>query len=172
MAKNYGYTTVYSLADYKVAIQIPAIPGVPGLETAMEFTIGGAGNDYEGSCVGEIRVSRNNDTWTTEADPTGSWVHNKNLDRTGRVQISIRQVSDYIIKFICICQAYEKVSSGHGNSGIGITVLPDNGSGASGFAQAIDCFPVKIPDQVFGSTAQDQEIVFTSGRVTFTVDEP
>ena len=161
MANNYGYTSRYSLADYRVTVHIPAINGL----AEEEITIGGPGENREGSCVGEIKVTRRAELWTTEGDPTGSWVHNKNLDKTGTVEINLRQVSDYVIKLMMVCAAYESTDSG---DGLTITVNPVISEGTDNFITCNDCYIQKIPDQDYTDTAKEQQWIFTCGQVLFT----
>lgn len=163
MGKTYNYTSRYSLADYQVTLKIPAI----GTLNEEEISIGGPGDNNEGSCVGEIKVTRNENLWTTEGDPTGSWVHNKNLNRTGTVEINIRQVSGVIYKLMAVCQAYESVSS-NGSEGITITVNPVfGGTAITDFITCKDCFIQKIPDQDYTDTAKEQQWIFTCGQISF-----
>lgn len=141
----------YSLADHIVRIDFGGDLGT--------IEIGGTGNNHEGSFVGEIRISRNTDMWTTEGDPTGSWVHNKNLDRTGKVDVQVRQVAESVGDFIRCCQWFES----RNGDGATITVTANGET----VATARDCYISKIPDQVFGSTAEMQSWSFTAGQVRF-----
>ena len=165
MAVNtYSYTSRYSLADYQATLTVPAI----GSSEAESITIGGAGKNGIGSCVGEISVTRNSNLWTTEADPTGSWVHNKNLDKTGIVRINIRQVSDTVIRLIQICSAFESADI-ESTTGITININPVlNNEAATQFITCNDCFIVKIPDQTFGQTAAEQSWEFTCGQILYS----
>ena len=78
----------YSLADYQLTIGLSDnIARQLGLRDAngnllTNFSIGGPGENNEGSFVGQIVVNRTQDLFTTEGDATGSWVHNKNLNRS------------------------------------------------------------------------------------------
>lgn len=162
---KYGYTSRYSLADYTVTITIPSLLGM----SSTQISIGGPGeNGQYGSCVGEIKVTRNKELWTTEGDPTGSWVHNKDLNRTGTVEINLRQVSNQIYKLMQICQLYEGAS--RSVEGLTITVNPVNdfGSPVTEFIVCDDCMITKIPDQDYTDTAKEQQWVFTCGRVSFS----
>lgn len=151
----------YSLADYKVSISFPA-----GLKAGLStdpLEIGGPGNNGEdGSFVGTIKLARATNTWETEADPTGSWVHNKNLDRHGTVTLSIRQISDDIIRLIMIARAIENDQTL--KKGCKIDVY---GADTQLVATAEDCYIVKIPEQNYGEKAQTQEWEWTSGRIKF-----
>lgn len=164
MAKRYGYTSRYSLADYMVTITIPAV----GQLVSEQITIGGPGEDGKGSCIGEIKVTRNTDMWSTEADATGSWVHNKTLDKTGTVELNIRQVSNYVIKLMQVCSAYESIASTA--AGLTISVGPANSDTGAvvNFITCEDCFITKIPDQDYADTAAEQTWVFTCGQVKFS----
>ena len=155
------YMSRYSLADYRVTIE----GLLPGISDPIRITIGGAGENGEGSCLGEIKVTRNTELWNTVADATGSWVHNRNLDKTGTVELSLRQVSDDVVRLIQLCSSYENVTSDA--TGLTITVSPSHSYSVKAEAFCNDCFPVKVPDQVFGDTAAEQSWVFTCGQVKF-----
>jgi len=164
----------YSLADYQVAIDIPSIGDYAG----SKFVIGGPGNDGQGSYLGEIKITRSVEAFTTEGDVTGSWVHNRNLNKTGTVELTIRQVADEIIKLILASNAYESAIENVGTykyiKGIHISVgLPATYDGvATTFIECTDCMINKIPDQVFGENAATQTWVFTAGRIDFKpIDE-
>ncbi len=158
----------YSLTDYIVTINIPAIENVP----AKKFNIGGAGNTGDGSYLGEIKITRNVEAFTTEGDVTGSWVHNRNLNKTGTVELTIRQVADEVIKLILAANAYESVNNTsrafRGQKGIDITVsIPGYADLSTPFITCTDCMINKIPDQIFGETAAMQTWIFTAGKITF-----
>lgn len=149
----------YSLADHTMVLTIP-----DELESfgGMQLKFGGPGNNgQEGSFVGAVTVERSATTWTTEADPTGSWVHNKTLDRSGSVTLQLRQVSDDVIKLMMLAQIYEKTD----RSIRGCTIVIF--AGKDPVARADDCYISKIPAQVFGETAAMQDWGWTAGRVTF-----
>lgn len=162
MANRYGYTSRYSLADYIMTVRVPAI----GNLAAEEISIGGPGENGEGSCVGEIKVTRRTDMWTTEGDPTGSWVHNKNLDKTGTIELNIKQVSANVQKLMMICSAYESLNTKA--AGLTITINPANDDGATtDYITGVDVFIQKIPDQDYSDTAKDQQWIFTCGQVKY-----
>lgn len=156
-------TNRYSLADYTVTITVPSdVAGIGG----KTITIGGPGENGEGSFVGEIKITRVTDLWKATGDPTGSWVHSKNLDRTGQVSININQVSDNVIKLIQLCTIFETVQA---TKGLTITVSPALDDINTIYAECIDCYIKKIPDQVFGGDAVPQTWEFVVGQVTFPV---
>lgn len=162
----------YSLADYIVSIKIPTIGNFAG----GEYKIGGPGDNGEGSYLGEIKVTRNADAFTTEGDVTGSWVHNRNLNKTGTVELTIRQVANEVIKLILAANAYEFATNNtpayKGIEGITISIsIPQYEDVSTPFVTCEDCMINKIPDQVYGETAATQSWVFTSGRITFNPTE-
>lgn len=163
-------TNRYSLADHIVVITLPddniELLERSGLQANAPITIGGPGqNGNEGSFVGSIKVSRKEDLWDTQGDATGSWVHNKSLNRTGNVEIDITQVSDDIIKLSMICNAYESIQGAVG----GLTIEVKNAYNLElpSIAVCSDCLINKIPDQNLGEKAEQQNWSFTCGRVQF-----
>lgn len=151
----------YSLADHTVRVTLPDNLSMNGNNIGgMVLKFGGPGeNGITGSMIGNISVARANDTWRTEGDATGSWVHNKSLDRTGNVTLNIRQVSDDIIRLQMLAQIYEAEDF----PGCKIEVY----CGDLVVARAEDCYITRIPEQAFGDTAAMQSWSWTSGRVTF-----
>lgn len=159
-----GRVNVYSLADYTLKIDFPAAVAAKlgGYLDGTGLTIGGPGESREGSFLGQIRIRRNTDTWSTQADPTGSWVHSKTLDRTGTVELNIREVSDTILKLIYICQIYEDDLTGL--DGMTITIF----NGTRTVATANDCMITKVADQEHGETAVEQSWAWTAGQIMYT----
>ena len=153
----------YSLADHTVVVTMPTFSGIPGMDeiSGKQLKFGGPGqNNQDGSFIGSITVTRENDTWSTEGDATGSWVHSKSLNRTGSVRLSIRQVSDDVIYLMMIAQMFENFSLPHG---MDIVVF----NGGERVAEAEDCYLTRIPEQVYGDTAVTQDWGWTAGRVHF-----
>ena len=107
----------YSLADYQLTIGLSDnVARQLGLRDAngnllTNFTIGGPGEDNQGSFVGQIVVTRNTNLFSTTGDATGSWVHDKNLDRTGSIQVDITQISDDVITLVQLCQMFESIQT-------------------------------------------------------------
>lgn len=151
----------YSLADHLVKVTLPANVIVGGVNIGgMVLEFGGPGNNKQtGSFTGEISVERSSDTWTTEGDPTGSWVHNKNLNKTGTVSLQLRQVADDVIRLQMLAQVFEN------NDFPGCNIEVFNGSDT--VARAEDCYISRVPSQVFGDTAAMQTWSWTAGRITF-----
>ena len=154
----------YSLADHTAKITLPAGLSMGGVDLGGKvITIGGPGqNGQHGSFVGSIAVSRAANMWSTTGDPTGSWVHNKNLDLTGAVTLSIRQVSDDVIRLMMISNIFAADNDRNGK-GCKIEVF----SGDDIVSRAEDCYIVKVPNQNFGESAENQEWEWTAGYVTF-----
>lgn len=149
----------YSLADYILSISFPDdFASKAGL---LQSTIEVGG---EGSYLDSMNVSLDNQLWTTEGDSTGSWVHNKNLSRTGKVTISLNQLSTKVAKFKEICKLYYSVNDSF--SGAEVTLRPVN-SNEDMIVRCKDCYFTKIPDQSFQSTAQMQTWELTCGQITF-----
>lgn len=151
----------YSLADHLVKVTLPAGVLVGGTNIGgMVLEFGGPGNNAQtGSFMGEITVERTNDTWTTEGDPTGSWVHNKSLNKTGTVTMQLRQVADDIIRLQMLAQVFENGDF----PGCKIEVF----AGTDTVARAEDCYIAKVPPQVYGDTAAMQTWSWTAGRISY-----
>ena len=153
-------TNRYALSDYTVTVTVPAAL-ISGRIGDLVLHFGGPGENQKGSFMGSITLSRSTATWSTSADATGSWIHNKTLDRTGTVALNIRQVSDDVIRLTMISQAYENDLSGIG--GCTITVS----AGDKVVATANDCYITKIPDKEYGNEAAEQTWNWTAGQIIF-----
>lgn len=143
----------YSLADYTMTVDIPGYGAL---------TFGGPGENQLGSFIGQIAVSRNSEMWTTEGDVTGSWVHNKSLNKTGTISMQIRQISDDIIRLFDIARTYE----GSDSSEIGATITISRGTQT--VLTGKDCYLTKMADQTFGDAAEMQTWVWTCGQIEMT----
>ena len=152
----------YSLGDHTVTISGINLGGL----NIAAISLGGYGENNRGSFTDSISLIRNEALWSTEGDYTGSWVHNKNMNGTGAVVVRLRQVSDNIPKLQQLAEVDRAtVNTGSANQA-GVTITVQNGAGAT-IGEAIDCHIEKIPDQVFGNTAEVQEWRFTAGLVEF-----
>lgn len=144
----------YSLADYILTITLPAdLASQFGTDT---ISVGG-----EGSYLGSIVLGFNSNIWETEGDATGSWVHNRNLDRTGTVDVTLNMLSDNVAKFIRVCNLY--YNSETITDGLTMTVSTLSGTN---IANCLDCFITKIPNQEFEEKAKTQSWSFTCGKIT------
>lgn len=156
-------TNVYALSDYIVTISnIPT-----SIISSTTHSIGGPGqNGYEGSFLDEITIQRSNTTFNTTGDSTGSWVHDKSLNRVGTVTISINQISSDVITLATIFSAFENNHTSVYRKGLTIKVTPAYDTTLI-VAQCYDCFITQVPNQVLGSQAQNQSWELTCGRVEF-----
>lgn len=160
----------YSLADYQLTLGIPQdVARKLGLSAPnggqYSFSIGGPGENGEGSFVGQISVSRTNSLWETEGDATGSWVHNKNLNRTGTIELQIKQISDQVVELAQLCDIYESIQEGV--EGITLTVSSSGEDTGSPIATGIDCYIQKQADLTLAPTAGTLTWTFTCGQVMF-----
>jgi len=151
---------VYSLSNYKLAIQLPEeFAAKVGLENNNTISIGG-----EGSYLDTLSYSYNSDMYSTKADATGSYVHDKNLDKSGTITINIHQMSPQIALFIKIVNLYYQ--SGNDYEGLQLSLKDLMGQEVMA---AESCFFTKIPDQSFGQESDNQSWNITSGRIN-TID--
>lgn len=161
----------YSLADYQLTIGLSDnIARQLGLRDAngnllTNFSIGGPGENNEGSFVGQIVVNRTQDLFTTEGDATGSWVHNKNLNRTGTITIDITQISDDIITLVQLCQIFESVQTNM--PGLELTINSVSSNVSNTMITGRDSYIQKLPELTLGETAQRLSWVFTCGQIIY-----
>ena len=161
-------TNRYALTDYILTLTIPDNSLIPETIRGQQFAIGGAGVSGEGSFLGEIALSRNKDAWETEGDYTGSWVHNKNNDKTGECKVQIRQVSDTVIQLAQICAIFESIQDAVEGLKLQVTsAYVDNTSGTNIIATCNDCYIKKLADITFGDTAALQDWTFTCGQIFY-----
>lgn len=146
----------YSLANYSVVVKSndATINSILG-----SFSIGG-----QGSAVGQISIELDNDMWSTESYPTGAWVHNKNLSRTGKVTIQMNQLSAYEAKLRQLYNIYY----GGDYGGCTLTVYDNSTNNRNKVATCIDCYITKIPTLTLQDTAQQDDWAFTCGEVNFS----
>lgn len=159
----------YSLADYILSVKVPdelrTIFGSNSVDetNSLDNVISIGGN---GSYVGRIQISLKENMWTTSGDKTGSWVHNKSLNKTGTLEVNLNQVSDKIKILIRLYETY--YSSDTITEGLTITVNKAVGGGNQEcVCTCTDCYIQEIPSQSFGDTAQDQTWTFTCGKIDF-----
>jgi len=119
-----------------------------------ELSIGG-----EGSLVDSMSISLNSSLFTTTGFPTGGWVHDKNLDRTGTASVTLSQLSNNVDKLKQLMNAYYSGDY----DGLTLTITDAN---ANEVVSCEDCFPSKFPDQQYQSKAQTQTWSFTCGKIT------
>lgn len=143
----------YSLAKYILSITIPA--SVAASFGTQSISVGGSGSYTE-----YINVEHAEDAWSVVGDTTGSYVFNRNDNRTGTVQVSLNQMSDRVRQFISLCNIYQ--SSQEIDEGLTLEIRSTDGNTV---ATCSDCMPKKIPQQAFGATAANQTWEFVCGRI-------
>lgn len=142
----------YSLANYTVSIE--------PLDSILQSTFGVMTVGGQGNYMETIRLSTENNLWSTVGYATGAWVHNKNLAKNGQAELVLQQVSDDVAKFKKLCELY------YTGDYQGFTMTLTNNNGEQ-IATAVSCYPVKIPTQEFGATSANQTWQFTCGEITF-----
>lgn len=145
----------YSLANYIVTITVPAALS----DMFSDITIGG-----QGKAIGSISVNRQGAIYTVKGYATGGYVFDKNLDKTGTVNISINQMSDEIIKLIRLFNAY------HTGDYDGMTISVKDNLNNKTVANCIDCMPSSIPNQSFSESSDSQEWSLGCGEINYIVD--
>ena len=161
----------YSLADYQLTIGLSdSIARMLGLRDKngnllTNFSIGGPGEDNQGSFVGQIVVNRTQDLFTTTGDATGSWVHDKNLNRTGTITIDITQISDDIITLVQLCQIFESVQSNM--PGLELTINSVASTTATTMVTGKDCYIQKLPEITLAEQAGRLSWIFTCGQIIY-----
>lgn len=149
----------YSLANYTLAITLPSeLATILGLTGSESLVVGG-----EGSYLDTFVVELDNDMFSTKGDATGSWVHDKNLSRVGKAEISLNQLSDRVAKFKKIVNIYYQ--SGTDYDGVNLSLV-DNQSNE--IANCVDCYFTKIPRQEFSQESGNQTWSLTCGQITFS----
>lgn len=160
----------YALTDYILSVQVPDELQqyfVSDTQTtnnkANVISIGG-----NGSYIGSITIGTQAEAqWTTNGDSTGSWVHNKNLNRVGTITISINQVSDTARLLLRLFQTYYSADASIG--GLTLTISKSMGnSNPIEVCKGRDCYIANRPQIAFGETAQQQDWSFTCGEITFS----
>ena len=143
----------YALAKYVATISLPAtVANAFGMNS---ISIGGSG-----SYTDSISINYNEDMWKVEGDATGSYVMNRNDNKTGSIELNINQLSDKVKQLITLCNVYK--SSDEIDEGLTIEVRSTDGTM---IATCNDCMPQRIPSQVMGATATNQTWTFVCGEV-------
>ena len=143
----------YSLANYTLSITPSASVKAQGFST---ITIGGT-DQY----VGSISVGVEQSIWSTSGFATGAWVHNKSLDRTGTISVTVSQLADQVLYFIRLANIY---LSGADYAGCELSISDNSGNLV---ASGTDCYPTNIPSISYGSEAGTLTLTWTCGRVTY-----
>lgn len=143
----------YSLANYILTIKSNNVNAQAIF--GNDISIGG-----EGSYVGSITFSRQTEMWSTSGFATGGWIHNKNLDRHGTVDVELSQLAPQVGRFIQLCNVY------YASDYEGFTLTLTD-SEQNQIVECIDCYITKIPNQVFGESAASQTWSFTCGQINY-----
>lgn len=147
----------YSLTKYILSIK-PSNDLSSATSDFGTITIGG-----EGSYLDNISIKLTASLWSTTGYATGGWVHDKNLDKHGTVDITLNQMSDAVQKFIRLCETFYESDY----DGFTIT-LSTNDADKRVIATCIDCYITAIPTQTFQSSSQTQTWTFTCGKIIFS----
>lgn len=153
----------YSLSRYKLSITYPTALSAELSEYFSSdgtIIIGG-----EGSYLNSFSFSQTKNTWEVSGDNTGSYVFNKNLDKTGTAQLSISQMSNMVLKFKQLAKLYYENDYDYG---LTLTLIKFDGSSKT-VVKCKDCYISKIPDQQFQGESQDQTWEFVVGRIDYEV---
>ena len=162
---------VYSLADYQLTIGIPENiarnlnlrDSQGNLLTAM--TIGGPGENGEGSFVGSLSVQRTENLWNTEGDATGSWYHNKNLNKTGTMTLSLNYISEQTIELYQLFSIFESIQEN--SEGLTLTINTNASEETTALATGNDCYISKPANLDLQDTSQPLSWEFTCGQIFF-----
>jgi len=147
----------YCLADYLLAIKLPEeFATLVGLGNNQNLVIGG-----EGSYLDSITLEYNQDMVSTRGDYTGSWVHEINLNRTGKASITIHQMSDKVAKFKTIVNLFYSHDFTEGCQ------LSLQDSLGNEIASGQDALFIKIPNQEIKTESDYQTWELTIGKLTF-----
>lgn len=118
-------------------------------------TIGGQGTETD-----SLSATRKDDLYNTTSYATGGYVHSKNLSKVGTISITLSQLSKNVGYLKELLNAYTV------NDYSGLDISLDTNDGTN-ILKAIDCMPVKIPQQQFTNSAGTQTWEFTCGEINF-----
>lgn len=145
----------YSLADYILEITLPnSIKAILGLSDDT-ISIGG-----EGSYLDSIGFSLNNNLWETQGDNTGSYIHIKNLDRTGTASLSMNMMSPKVIQLTTILSTYYNNDSDDD----ALTITLSNADSTL-VITAESCYLTKLPDINLSNEPGNRTWNFTCGKI-------
>ena len=159
----------YSLADYTLSVKVPDelreifLTGTSDTNDASDNTITIGGTD---SYMGSIQIRLATPQWSTNGDSTGSWVHNKSLDRHGTVQVEINQVSDMSALLTRLFQTYYSADST--TEGLTITIQKMVAGEPKQVCSCEDCYISNMSNIQYGDSARNIEWEFTCGNIVFT----
>lgn len=153
--------TSYSLSRNDNFDIINGLTDDSGLALNSQTTLLLGGED---SYVGSISFQYKTNAWEVTGDPTGSWVHTKNRDRTGTCNLSMNQVAYKGALLIKIFNIYYKDTDSDLLEGFDIYVTDRQGRK---LMSACDCYVQTVPSMEYGSTPRDLSWTFNCGRITY-----
>lgn len=145
---------IYSLSSYILTVAIPS--GFASQFGADTISVGG-----EGSYLDNMSVSTK-DIWSMTTDATGGYVHEKSLDRSGTMSVTLNQMSDKVNLFRTLCNLY--YNSSIEDAGLTLTLTDSNNEV---IVTMEDCVISKIPDLDLGETSATQEWSFNCGKIIY-----
>ncbi len=134
---------------------------VNSLSTSETLLLGG-----EDSYVGSISFQYKTNAWEVTGDPTGSWVHTKNRDRTGTCSLSMNQVAYKGALLIKIFNIYYNDTSDSNEILDGFDIYVTDRKGRL-LMSATDCYVQNVPNMEYGSTPRELSWTFNCGRITY-----
>lgn len=149
----------YSLSRYILSISTnnPEYQKIIG----ADFTLGGTG-EVADNFLNSITFSTTGTLWSVKGNARGSYVFDKNLDKSGTVSISLNQLSEAVARFK---QLAEYMYTHDDDSTLTMTLK--SGDEGEEIVTCTDCLIQSIPNQDFSSTSGDQEWVFVVGRINY-----
>ncbi len=118
------------------------------------------------SYVGSISFQYKTNAWEVTGDPTGSWVHTKNRDRTGTCTLSMNQVAYKGAMLIKIFNIYYNDTTGDNDIVDGFDIYVTDRKGRL-LMSAMDCYVQNVPTMEYGSAPRDLSWTFNCGRITY-----
>lgn len=147
----------YSLANYKLRIQIPtSLASMLSADNSINTIELGGSESY----LESISVKMSKDMWSTEGDDTGSWIHTRSLNRTGECSVSLNMLSASAMRLRQLCNIYYMSTTQY--DGLNMGLFDNNGNE---IASMNDCFITQIPEMSFSSEASNQTWTFACGQV-------
>lgn len=142
----------YSLSDYRLSITFNNVT----LRNAFgTITIGG-----QGSTTDSISVEPNGTLYSTASYATGGYVHEKNLDKTGKAKVSLNQMSEACYVLNNVVKMYYQANY----EGATISVVDADGRTV---ATCKDCVPTSQPARTFGQSSGMLDWEWTCGVIDF-----
>jgi hypothetical protein len=120
------------------------------------------------SYVGSIEFKYKEQQWEVTGDPTGSWVHSKNRNRTGTCSLSMQQVAYKTAFLIKIFNIYfNDINSDNEDcilDGMDLYIVDRKGRK---LMSADDCYIASVPQMAFGEKPKELSWEFNCGRIIY-----